>query len=69
MEDTIQSVNQILDEEQKPMRTVQVSHTDEHANVQFSLDVSRREHEALMRRLRQASALQTVQWLGTAEYE
>ncbi len=65
----IHAVNQALAEEQHAMATVQVSRIDHTSRVQFTVDASRREHEALLGQLRRAPELQAVQLLGPAEHE
>jgi putative Mg2+ transporter-C (MgtC) family protein len=69
LEDVMNSVNGILAQERHAMRTVQVSHPDHTARVQFTIDASHKEHEVILRRLHQSPVFTRVQSLGTTEQE
>lgn len=69
LEETVNAANEALAEEQQQMRTVRLARFDGSARVQFTVEASRREHEDLLRRLRQTSTLQSVQMLGASESE
>ena len=69
LEDMMHSVNGILAEERHPMQTVQISHLDHLARVQFTVDASLKEHEVLLQQLRQSHVFTRVQTLGATEQE
>ncbi len=69
MEETLNAINAILDEEHRTMQSVQVSRVDNAARVQFTVDATRNEHNALYQKLRQSAAIQRVQSLGVPEQE
>lgn len=69
MEETLLAINEILDEEHRTMQSVQVSRLDGGARVLFTVDATRKEHEALYQKLRQSPAVQRVQSLGMPEQE
>ncbi len=65
----INAVNHVLSEEQHAMQTVQVARVDHGTRMQFTVDASRREHEALLGALRRVADIQSVQLLGASEHE
>jgi putative Mg2+ transporter-C (MgtC) family protein len=69
LEEVMNAVNGILAEERHTMQTVQVSHPDHLARVQFTVDAPLKEHEVLLRRFHQTSVFSRVQSLGTTEHE
>ncbi len=69
VEETLKLLNAILGEEQRFMQTVQVSRADHAARVQFTVEASPREQEALLRRIQQTPAFQRVESTDSAERE
>jgi putative Mg2+ transporter-C (MgtC) family protein len=69
LEDVMSAVNGVLAEERHPMQTVQISHLDHLARVQFTVDASLKEHAVLLQRFRQSPVFTRVQTLGTTEQE
>ena len=65
----VDGVNGILADEKMGMRTVRLARTDHTARIQFSVDGTQREHDALLGRLRQIASAQRVESLGPAESE
>jgi putative Mg2+ transporter-C (MgtC) family protein len=68
-EQAIAEINRILDLERQAMQTVALQRTDGGAQVHFTVDTTRREHERLLRRLQQSTKLRSVTSLGAAEQE
>jgi putative Mg2+ transporter-C (MgtC) family protein len=68
-EQAIAEINRILDLERQAMQTVALQRTDGGAQVHFTVDTTRREHELLLRRLQQSTKLRSVTSLGAAEQE
>jgi uncharacterized membrane protein YhiD involved in acid resistance len=68
-EQAIAEINRILDLERQAMQTVTLQRTDGGAQVHFTVDTTRREHELLLRRLQQSTKLRSVTSLGAAEQE
>jgi putative Mg2+ transporter-C (MgtC) family protein len=68
-EGVISAVNEILEDEQKAMQTVQVSRTDHQYRILFKVDATRNEHEALMQRFRQSPTFARIAALGEPEKE
>jgi putative Mg2+ transporter-C (MgtC) family protein len=69
VEDVLNTVNDILSDEHQAMRTVHISRTAHTARVQFSLEATRSEQDAVLQLMRQSAALQRVQDLGPTESE
>jgi putative Mg2+ transporter-C (MgtC) family protein len=67
MDKLVNSINSILADEHQVMQTVQISRADHSARVQFTFDASRKEHEAVLQRLRQSPALERVHCSETPE--
>lgn len=65
----VDAVNNALADERKMMQTVLLGRVNDHARVQFSVDVTQHEHEKLLLRLRQIPAARRVETLGAAETE
>ncbi len=65
----VAAVNQVLDDERQVMQTVHVSRDDHHCRVQFAVDATQKEHDALLKHLRQIPAAQSVACLGEKEHE
>ena len=65
----IAAANEILGEEHKEMQSVQVGRSNHQYRVLFKVNATRREHETLMRRLRQSPAFSRIASLGEAEKE
>jgi putative Mg2+ transporter-C (MgtC) family protein len=68
-EGIISTVNQILDDQQKPMQSVNVSRTDHQYRVMFTVNATRNENEKLMQAFRQSPALSHIAYLGQPEKE
>jgi putative Mg2+ transporter-C (MgtC) family protein len=68
-EDLVSGVNQVLDEEHRIMQTVQVGRSNSHFRVQFKIDATQKEHDALLRKLREMPAANRVECLGKEEQE
>jgi putative Mg2+ transporter-C (MgtC) family protein len=68
-EDLVSSVNQVLEEEHRSMQTVQVGRANSHFRVQFNVDATQKEHEALLQKLRRLPKASRVECLGTLEHE
>ncbi len=66
-EDIVAGVNQILEDERRSMKTVQVGRTDGQFRVQFSVDATQKEHVALLKRLRELPVATSAQCLGVSE--
>ena len=62
-------VNRILENNHSLMKNMQVAATQEHVRVQFELAGRRKEHEKILRSLRQSSLLESVTPLGPVEPE
>jgi putative Mg2+ transporter-C (MgtC) family protein len=69
LEETVDAANAAVVEEQQQMQMVRLARFEGGARVQFTVEASRNEHEALLRRLRQIPTLQSVQMLGASESE
>jgi putative Mg2+ transporter-C (MgtC) family protein len=69
MEELLNTVNSVLADEHQVMQRVQVSRVDHSARVQFTIDASRKEHQAVLQRLRQSPVLERVQCSETSEAE
>jgi putative Mg2+ transporter-C (MgtC) family protein len=69
VEEIVSDVNRILDEEHRIMQSINVGRTDHQFRVQFTVDGTTREHQALLTRLRRATTLSRVQSLGASERE
>ena len=63
------AVNSALEDQRLTMQTVQITRIDHSLRMQFSVEASRFEQEALLRVLRQSSALKSIQSLGATEKE
>jgi putative Mg2+ transporter-C (MgtC) family protein len=68
-EDLVSGVNQVLEDERRIMHTVQVGRSNNHYRVQFSVDATQKEHDALLQKLRQLSMATGVESLGPEERE
>jgi putative Mg2+ transporter-C (MgtC) family protein len=68
-EDLVSGVNQVLDEEHRIMQTVQVGRSNSHFRVQFKIDAMQKEHDALLKKLRQMPAAYRVECFGKEELE
>ena len=68
-DEIVAHVNQVLEEEHRMMQTVQIGRANSHYRVQFTLDATHEEHEALLKRLRQHPALRQIEFLGSHEHE
>jgi putative Mg2+ transporter-C (MgtC) family protein len=68
-EDLVSRVNQVLEEERRIMQTVQVGRTNSHYRVQFKIDATQKEHDALLRKLRQMPGAHRVECLGKEDQE
>ncbi len=68
-EDIVASVNQVLEDERRIMKTVQVGRANNHFRVQFTVDAVQKEHDTLLKRLRQLPVATSVQCLGVSEHE
>lgn len=68
-EAVLAEVNRILEDERKIMQTVQVTRSNSHYRVQFTLDGTYQEHQSLLQRFRSSTAMNTVESLGTPERE
>jgi putative Mg2+ transporter-C (MgtC) family protein len=68
-EDLVSAVNQVLEEEHRIMQTVQVGRSNSHFRVQFKIDATQKEHDALLSKLRQMPAAHRVESLGKEEQE
>ncbi len=62
-------VNRILENNHSLMKNMQVAATKEHVRVQFELAGRRKEHEKILRALKQSSLLKSVTPLGPVEPE
>jgi putative Mg2+ transporter-C (MgtC) family protein len=68
-EDLVSGVNQVLDEEHRIMQTVQVGRSNSHYRLQFKIDATQKEHDALLKKLRQMPVANRVECLGKEEQE
>ncbi|MGI9101589.1 MAG: MgtC/SapB family protein [Terriglobales bacterium] len=68
-EEIVGAVNGALEEERRIMQTVQVGRTNSHYRVQFIVDATQKEHDALLNRLRQMPVARSVECMGTQEHE
>jgi putative Mg2+ transporter-C (MgtC) family protein len=68
-EDLVSAVNQVLKDEHRIMQTVQVGRSNSHFRVQFKIDATQKEHDALLRKLRQMPVAHRVECLGKEELE
>lgn len=65
----VAAVNQVLDDERQVMQTVHVSRDDHHSRVMFTVDATQKEHEVLLKHLRQIPGAGSVACLGEKEHE
>ena len=63
----IAAANQILEDERKDMQSVHVSRSGDAYRILFKVDATRREHDALMQRLRQSPAFTHIASLGESD--
>jgi putative Mg2+ transporter-C (MgtC) family protein len=63
------AVNEVMQEERRVMQSVQVGRTDHAYRIQFTVDATQKEHDALLQALRQSPALKRVEKLGAPESE
>ena len=68
-DDLVSGVNQVLEAERRTMQTVHVGRSNSHYRVQFSIEATQKEHEALLRKLRQLPMATAVESLGPEERE
>jgi hypothetical protein len=68
-EDLVSGVNQVLEDERRMMQTVQVGRANSHFRVQFKVDATQKEHDALLMKLRQLPMASRIECLGTQERE
>ena len=68
-EHIVGAVNQVLEDEHRIMQTVQVGRSDDHFRVQFTVELTQKEHEALLQRLRRMPVARSVESLGPREHE
>jgi len=68
-EEIVGEVNKILEEERHMMESIQVGRTDDHFRVQFTVDATRQEHQALMDHFRRSPVLQGVESVHAPERE
>jgi putative Mg2+ transporter-C (MgtC) family protein len=59
-EDLLDAVNEVLDESEHPMQSVKVSTLGDHARVLFTLSGTRKEHEAILNRLKAMASVHSV---------
>ena len=68
-EELVSGVNRVLEEEQHTMQSVQVGRSNSHYRVQFKVDTTQKEHDAILNKLRQIRAAIRVECLGPEEQE
>jgi putative Mg2+ transporter-C (MgtC) family protein len=68
-DELVSGVNQVLEDEQRFMHNVQVRRSNSHYRIQFSVDATEKEHDGLLRKLRQLPMATTVESLGPQERE
>ncbi len=68
-ENVIAELNQILQDENQNMSSVNITRMNNQVRVQFSIEAERSEHQRVLQRLRESTLFRGVEWLGTAERE
>jgi putative Mg2+ transporter-C (MgtC) family protein len=68
-EELVSGVNQVLEEERRMMQTVQVGRSNHHHRLQFKIEATQKEHDAMLNKLRQMHAATRVECLGLEEQE
>jgi putative Mg2+ transporter-C (MgtC) family protein len=68
-ESVITAVNKALEREQRAMQSIQIGRTDHTVRVQFTVDASAKEHEALLVLLQQSPFLKNIRSIGEKEKE
>lgn len=68
-EAAMKAINEILDAERQSTQTVSFGRIDHAFRVQFTVEASRKEHEALLQQLRKSPDFKRVESLGVAEHE
>jgi putative Mg2+ transporter-C (MgtC) family protein len=69
VEAVLAAVNGALEEERRMMQTVRIVRADHHFRVQFTVDGTRKEHAFLLRKLREAPALERIESFGPDELD
>lgn len=68
-EEIIAAVNGALEQDHKIMQSVQIGRSDGHFRIQFSVNATHTEHQAMLKRLRETPAAGDVECLGTTDHE
>jgi putative Mg2+ transporter-C (MgtC) family protein len=68
-EDMIAAVNGVLEEDHRIMQTVQIGRSNGHYRVQFTVSGTQKEHNDILRRLRQIPQADRVESLGVTDIE
>jgi putative Mg2+ transporter-C (MgtC) family protein len=68
-EEMVAAVNAILDEERRPMQSIQLSRVNGDQRIIFRVDAMRSEHNHIMTRLRQTTAIKRIESITTNETE
>jgi putative Mg2+ transporter-C (MgtC) family protein len=68
-EDMVAAVNGVLEQDRKIMQAVQIGRSNGHFRVQFSVAGTYRQHQALLKRLREIPNADNVECLGITDHE
>jgi putative Mg2+ transporter-C (MgtC) family protein len=68
-DELVSAVNGILDEERRPMQTVQLGRVDGDHRMVFRVDAMRSEHTQIMAKLRQSTAIKRIESMTPADVE
>jgi putative Mg2+ transporter-C (MgtC) family protein len=68
-DELVSAVNGILEEERRPMQTVQLARVDGDQRMVFRVDAMRSEHTQIMARLRQSTAIKRIESMTPEDVE
>ena len=68
-DELVAAVNGILEEERRPMQTVQLGRVDDDHRMVFRVDAMRSEHTQIMDKLRQSTAIKRIESMTPADVE
>ena len=68
-EELIASVNGVLEKDRKIMQSVQIGRSDGHFRVQFTVNGTHRQHQDLLKRLREMPGADNVVSMGATDHE
>jgi putative Mg2+ transporter-C (MgtC) family protein len=68
-DELVSAVNGVLEEERRPMQTVQLARVDGDHRMVFRVDAMRSEHTQIMAKLRQSTAIKRIESMTPADVE